>query len=153
PVEITADAARAYADATNANIGAYPATAPPMFGVAYTFAALGAPLFDPDLQVDMMRLVHGDQDMTFVRPVRPGDVITSKSKIADIVEKTSGEIITIAITAVNQKNEVVLEAKSGLFVRGARKKENLDAEKTERDAEEAAWNAMPKAWSSTETVA
>jgi acyl dehydratase len=156
PVEVTADAALAYASATNANIAAYQgrdAVAPPMFGVSYTFAGLGAPLFDPELNVDMMRLVHGDQDMTFVRPVRPGDVITTTSKVLDIVEKTSGEIITVGITGKNQKGEVVLEAKSGLFVRGPRKKENVEAERAERDAEEAAWEQAPRAWSSTEMVA
>ena len=147
---VTLEGAKAYAAATNTS---FDGIAPPMYGVAYTFAALGAPLFDSDLQVDMMRLVHGDQDMTFVRPVKPGDVITSTSRIVEIVEKTSGEIIAIGITAKNQRGETVLEAKSGLFVRGARKKENVDAERKEKDAEEAAWESAPAAWKSTETVA
>ena len=150
---VTAAGSRAYADATNAKIAAYDTIAPPMYGVAYTFAALGAPLFDSELEVDMMRLVHGDQDMTFVRAVKPGDVITSRSRVSDIVEKTSGEIINIGITAANQKGEVVLEAKSGLFVRGPRKKENVDSERAEKGAEEAAWGAAPQAWTSTENVA
>ena len=147
---VTAEAARAYADATDAPPREI---APPMYGVAFTFAALGAPLFDTDLEVDMMRLVHGDQEMTFVRPVKAGDVIKASSRVVDIVEKTSGEIINIGITAQNQSGDVVLEAKSGLFVRGARKKENLDAEKQERAAEEAAWDAAPKAWVATQSVA
>lgn len=156
PVTVTAEAARAYADATNAGIPAYEgpaAVAPPMYGVTYTFAALGAPLFDPDLQVDMMRLVHGDQDMTFAAPVRPGDVITSMSRVLDIADKTSGELITIGVSAKNQQGRTVLEARSGLFVRGPRKKENIAAEKSERDAEEAAWSQAAPAWSATETVA
>jgi (3R)-3-hydroxyacyl-CoA dehydrogenase / 3a,7a,12a-trihydroxy-5b-cholest-24-enoyl-CoA hydratase / enoyl-CoA hydratase 2 len=156
PVTVAAEAARAYADATNARIAAYEGAepmAPPMYGVAYTFAGLGAPLFDPELQVDMMRLVHGDQDMSFLRPVRPGDTITTSSRVVDIVEKTSGEIITVGITAKNQGGEVVLEAKSGLFVRGPRKKENIAAEKSERDAEEAAWAEAPVAWTAEEKVA
>ncbi len=150
PFPITAEAARAYAEATNTACGDI---APPMYGVAFTFAALGTPLFDPDLHVDMMRLVHGDQDMTFEKPVKPGDVITSTSRIVDIVEKTSGEIVTVGITAKNQDGDVVLEAKSGLFVRGPRKKENVEAERKERDAEEAAWTSAPAAWTETETVA
>ena len=156
PFAVTAEAGVAYADATNATSTRYrgaDAIVPPMYGVAYTFAALGAPLFDPDLHVDMMRLVHGEQDMRFERPVRPGDVITSTSVIADIVEKTTGEVIDIDITAKNQRGEVVLTAKSGLFIRGARKRENLDAEKQAREQEEAAWNAQPVAWTRTETVA
>src|SRR2546423_12045730 len=80
PVDITADAARAYADATNANIAAYPGVAPPMYGVAFTFAALGAPLFDPDLQVDMMRLLPREHDLTVLPPLEGGDVLTAKSQ-------------------------------------------------------------------------
>ena len=150
PFPVTADAAGAYARATNIDPRD---AAPPMYGVAFTFAALGAPLFDPDLHVDMMRLVHGDQEMTFRAAVKAGDVITASSKVADIVEKSSGEIITVAMTAKNQKGDVVLEAKSGLFVKGARKKDSVDTERAEKDAEEQAWAASPSAWTSTETVA
>jgi acyl dehydratase len=156
PFAVTADAGTDYADATNARIARYrgaDALTPPMYGVAFTFAALGAPLFDPDIQVDMMRLVHGEQDMRFLAPVRAGDIITAESVIADIVEKTSGEVIDIAITAKNQRGETVLEAKSGLFIRGARKRDNADAERAAKDAEEAAWTSAPVAWTRTEKVA
>lgn len=155
PVAVSADAARAYAAATNANLAAYEganAIAPPMFGVAFSVKALSAPLFDPELQVDMMRLVHGDQDMRFLAPVRAGDVITSTSKVLDIADKTTGELLTVAVSSQNQRGEPVLEAKSGLFVRGPRKKESLEAEKREREAEEAAWNAKGPAWTATHVV-
>lgn len=156
PMEVSAQAARAYADATNAQLGAYEgpnAVAPPMYGVAFTFAGLGAPLFDPELHVEMMRLVHGEQDMRFLAPVRPGDVVRTRSKILDIAEKTSGELISIGIETTNQRDERVLEVQSGLFVRGPRRKDNLAAEKAARDEEEEAWAAAPLLWTSTERVA
>lgn len=155
PVSVTAEGARAYAAATNADLPAYggaSAMAPPMFGVAFSIKALSAPLFDPELQVDMMRLVHGDQDMTFLLPVRPGDVITSTSKVVDIADKTTGELLTVAINATNQRGETVLQARSGLFIRGPRKKESLEAEKKEREAEEAAWSSQGPAWTATQVV-
>ncbi len=155
PVMVSADGARAYAAATNAKLPAYEgpsASAPPMFGVAFSVKALSAPLFDPELKVDMMRLVHGDQDMRFLAPVRPGDVITSTSKVLDIADKTTGELLTVAVSSLNQRGEPVLEAKSGLFVRGPRKKESLEAEKREREAEEAAWSAKGPAWSASQVV-
>jgi acyl dehydratase len=155
PFPVSADAGRAYADASNANdIAAYKDIAPPMYGVAYSFAALGAPLFDPDLHVDMMRLVHGDQDMTFVRAVKAGDVIQAQSKVAAITEKSTGEVIDVEMTCTNQRGEVVLEAKSGLFVRGPRKKDGPEGGGGEKkDPDEEAWSAAPVAWSVTETVA
>jgi len=153
---VTAEAARAYALATNATFSAYEgqnAIAPPMFGVAFTLSALGMPMFDPELGANMMRLVHGDQDMRFLAAVKPGDVISATSKIENIVDKTMGEVITIGITAKNQRGASVLQASSGLFIRGARKKENIAAERAERDAEEAEWEVATPAWSSTVTVA
>ena len=155
PCAVTAEGAAAYAGATNADIAAYvgqDAVAPPMFGVAFSVKALSAPLFDPELRVDMMRLVHGDQEMRFVAPVRAGDVITSTSKVLDVADKTTGELLTVAVTSKNQRGDVVLEAKSGLFVRGPRKKESLEAEKRERDAEEAAWQGRGQAWTATQVV-
>lgn len=155
PFPVNAEAARAYAEASNASdIGAYRDIAPPMYGVAFSFAALGAPLFDSDLRVDMMRLVHGDQDMKLIRAVKPGDTISARSKIAAITEKSTGEVIDIEITCTNQRGDIVLEAKSGLFVRGPRKKDAPDGSGAEkRDPDEDAWNAAPVAWSAMETVA
>jgi acyl dehydratase len=101
----------------------------------------------------MMRLVHGEQDMRFVKAVEPGDVITSTSTNAAIVEKASGEVIDIAITSKNQRGEIVMEAKSGLFVRGARKKDAAEGERKEKDADEEAWAKAPALWTATETVA
>lgn len=136
--EVTAENARAYAEATNAgDISAYggdAAIAPPMYGVTYSFAALGAPLLDPELDVDMMRLVHGEQDMRFLAPVKPGDAIKSTSTIESITEKSSGELIVIKIASENQRGEAVLEATSGLFVRAARTKpKGVNEKETPKD--------------------
>jgi (3R)-3-hydroxyacyl-CoA dehydrogenase / 3a,7a,12a-trihydroxy-5b-cholest-24-enoyl-CoA hydratase / enoyl-CoA hydratase 2 len=121
--DITAENAGAYAAATLAHIDAYPAVSPPMFGVCATFAMLGTPLFDPELEANMMRLVHGEQDMTFLDVIKPGDKITARSTIQDIVEKPTGELLQIAITATNQHGTEVLRSVSGLFIRGSRKRD------------------------------
>ncbi len=122
--EVSASGARDYAAATDANIAAYEgeqAVAPPMFGVAYSFGALTAPILDGDLGAELMRLVHGEQDMRFVRSVRPGDVIRSTSTIERIEEKSSGELLVVGIESVNQRGEPVLRTSSGLFIRGSRR--------------------------------
>lgn len=158
-VTVGKDAAVAYAEAVRGvdtppiEKTASGEVVPPMYGVSYSFGALGAPLFDPDLGADMMRLVHGEQDMRFLLPVRPGDVITSTSRIEAIEQKTTGELLVVGITAKNQRGEAVLEAKSGLFIRGPRKRENLEGEKAEKQNEEAAWQAQPKAFEDVVVVA
>jgi acyl dehydratase len=159
PFVVTKAGAVAYAEATIGQGGvaidktASGEVAPPMYGVAFSFGALGAPVLDPDLGVEMMRLVHGEQDMRFLAPVKPGDVISSTSRVAAIEEKTTGELLVVGITSTNQRGEVVLEAKSGLFVRGPRKRENLDGERQEKANEEAAWLALPKVFEDTVVVA
>ena len=160
-VAVTRAGAVAYAEAVRGKDGPFIAAtadgrvAPPMYGVAFSFGALGAPLFDPDLGADMMRLVHGEQDMRFLLPVSPGDVITSTSRIEAIEVKTSGELLVVAITAKNQRDETVLEAKSGLFVRGPRRPDRADGdvEKATKQHEEAHWAALPSLFTDTVVVA
>jgi acyl dehydratase len=125
PFTVTAEGARAYAEATNAGIAAYEgddAVAPPMFGVAYGFGAMTAPLFDSDLNVDMLRLVHGEQDMRFFEPVRPGDRIAAASRILSIDEKATGEVLNLSLRCTNQDGNDVLETHAALFIKAPRKK-------------------------------
>lgn len=155
-VTVTAEAARAYAAATDANVPAYEgegAIAPPMFGVAYSFGALTAPILDGELGADLMRLVHGEQDMRFLRPVHPGDVIRSRSTIERIEEKSSGELLVVGIDCVNQRNEPVLRIESGLFIRGPRRRDKVAGERKERDDAKDAFEALPARFSVTQRVA
>jgi acyl dehydratase len=146
-------------DATAANdIDAYTgddAIAPPMFGVAFSFGALGAPILDGDLNVDMLRLVHGEQDMAFLRAVRPGSKIRSVSRISDIQEKSSGELLLVGIESFDEAGDKVLEATSSLFIRGPRRKtkDAVKAERGARDDASAAFDDAPELFSATQEVA
>ena len=51
-------------------------------------------MMDPDLKVDVLRLLHGEQDMEFINPIRPGDEITASAKMAAIETKATGETLT-----------------------------------------------------------
>ncbi|MCP4504557.1 MAG: hypothetical protein GY822_32015 [Deltaproteobacteria bacterium] len=149
PFEVTPEAARAYAEATNANLDAYvgdDAVAPPQMGVVFSFGALGAPIADGDLNMDYMRMLHGEHTMEFAALVRPGDVIKSQSTVTSIDEKESGEVLNIAIESKNQHGDVVLNAKAGLFVRASRKRVKSE------DVVDP-FEAMPKLFSSDVVVA
>lgn len=155
-VTVTAEAARAYAAATDAAIAAYEGdggVAPPMFGVAYSFGALTAPILDGDLDADLMRLVHGEQDMRFLRPVHPGDVIRSRSRIERIEEKSSGELLVVGIDSVNQRDEPVLRTESGLFIRGPRRRDKVQGERSEREAAADAFESAPRVFEAKQAVA
>src|SRR5260370_31814642 len=102
--------------------------APPTFGVSVNWAALMKAMMDPDLHVDLLRLVHGEQDMEFPNPIHPGDVITANAKIVSIEAKTTGETMTVELNAANQEGQPVQKTLFIIFIRGAR---NRDAGSSE----------------------
>jgi acyl dehydratase len=118
---VEADHVAAYARAIDADLPAYfqeCAAAPPMYGVVFQFMAMAQPLLDGELGVNVMRLVHGEQDMRFVRLVQAGDVIQTHARVENITDKTSGELLEVGLFSDNQRGERVLETRMGLFIRG-----------------------------------
>lgn len=95
--------------------------APPMYAVATIWASIMGVVSDPDLKVDVVRLLHGEQDMEFIRPLRPGDKITAVAKVASIETKASGEILVIEINARNQAGEKVNRTLFNAFIRSGGK--------------------------------
>jgi acyl dehydratase len=133
--EVTLDAIQKYARAYNDdNLAFFDANrqagivAPPMFAVTVTWNALMTAVMDPDLQADLLRLVHGEQDMEFTNPIRPGDTITSSAKIISIETKASGETMTIELNASNQTGNRVNKTLFSAFIRGGRNRGAVRAE-------------------------
>ena len=121
PWTVEAPATRAYAAATNTSNPRYldgDIIAPPMYGVVFQFLALAQPLFDSELGVNMLRLVHGEQDMHFLKPVKPGDVIKTTTTVKAITDRTSGELMDVGLESFNQNGEKVAETLTGLFIKG-----------------------------------
>jgi len=96
--------------------------APPMYAVVVTWPSILSVIGDPDLKVDVVRLLHGEQDMEFIRPIRPGDQITSVAKIASIETKAGGETLVIEIDAKNQSGATVNRTLFNAFIRGGGKR-------------------------------
>ena len=142
--EVTLDAIQKYARACNDDNLAFfdtnrPAgiVAPPMFAVVETWNALMTAVLDPDLQADLLRLVHGEQDMEFTNPIRPGDVITASAKIISIETKASGETMTVELNASNQTGHHVNKTLFSAFIRGGRNRDAVRAESADRIVESA----------------
>jgi acyl dehydratase len=122
---VTAEAFQKYARACNDDNRAFfdakrptGIVAPPMFGVVVTWQSVLQAVFDSEVGVDPIRLVHGEQDMEFRNPMRPGDAITSTSKIASIETKATGETMVIELNAHNQRGEPVQKTFFTIFIRG-----------------------------------
>ena len=92
--------------------------APPMFAVVYAGALAGEMLLDGDLALNLMMLVHGEQEFEFGEVVKSGDVITTESEIAEIYEKKGKSFITMATTSKNQRGEMTVKGRWTFIVRG-----------------------------------
>jgi len=92
--------------------------APPLFGVVVTWLSLLQAISDPELQADLLRLLHGEQDMEFFNPIRPGDKIVSSAKILSIETKPTGETVTIELEGADQNRQPKLRALFIAFIRG-----------------------------------
>jgi acyl dehydratase len=122
--EVTAEATQKYARAYNDDNPAYfdaarpgGVVAPPMFGVVVTWQSVLAAVMDPEVGADVLRLVHGEQDMEFGAPIRPGDRITTTAKIVSIETKSTGETLDVRLEAQNQRAQMVVRATFSAFIR------------------------------------
>ena len=125
--KVTEEAIRNYARAYgDTNYRYYDGTmAPPIFAVVYELPMLEKAWCDEGLhggpeeaKRNVLMLVHGEQQMKFHAPIRPGDTITAKAKVSNIVDKGSGEIVTFHVVSLNQNDEKVVESEWSLFIRG-----------------------------------
>jgi acyl dehydratase len=95
--------------------------APPMYAIVMIWSSIMGVVGDTDLKVDVVRLLHGEQDMEFFSPIRPGDKITSIAKVASIETKATGETLVLEINATNQVGQVVNRSMFNAFIRGGGK--------------------------------
>ena len=125
---VTLEALQTYARACNDDNPRYfdPAApggivAPPMFGVAVTWMSVVGAVGDPGLGADLLRLLHAEQDMEFIAPLRPGDEITTVARIASIEARPGGEAMTLELNARNRADAPVLRTLFGILIRAARR--------------------------------
>ena len=122
--EVTADAIEKYARATNDNNERYlsgtdDVVAPPVFPVVPAFGAFMNAAMDPELEADLLRLVHGAEEHVIHRPLKPGDVITVSPLLESVDKKDTGETFTAKANLTDQNGELVAEVRGTMFIRGS----------------------------------
>lgn len=107
--------------------------APPMFGVTWVVPSTERVVdHDADLHVDTLHLVHGEQEIEFMRPVSPGEVIDTSAAIVSIETKATGEVLGVESTSRTQNGELVQRAVFSAFIRsGGSGRPSQNAPKTE----------------------
>ena len=94
--------------------------APPMYAAVATWTPLINAITDPELGVDLVRLLHNAQEMDFLAPIRPQDSIISRGNVAAIESVAGGETLTIELDAHNQRGDAVNRTRFTVFIRGRR---------------------------------
>jgi acyl dehydratase len=82
--------------------------APPMFAVVYSAGSVAPPIFDPEIGIDFMRMVHGGQEFEWSEPVCAGDVITTETTFKDFSEKDGRKFYVFESVSRNQEGQEVV---------------------------------------------
>ena len=94
---------------------------PPTFPTVFAMAGGLMEVMLNDLKLDLARILHGGQQYEYLKPIKPGDIVTGKVKIADAFEKQgkSGtmDFIVMETTYTNQNGEKVLVDTSTMIQR------------------------------------
>lgn len=118
--EVTRERLAEYAAATNDPIPAHRSgeVAAPVFAIVPVFEALLVPAVDA-LPVELIpRVVHGEQDFHFHRPIRPGDKLVSRGKMIGYEGLENGTRAAIYLECRTEEGELVNEQYVTTFVRG-----------------------------------
>jgi acyl dehydratase len=130
PFEVTAASIREFADAIGdpnpvyrddaaAKEAGYEAViAPPSYLTKLNFIYGPAVMGDPELGLNYAMVVHGEQVYEHTRPVRAGDVLIAKPRIASIAAKGANEFMVTEAVIETDQGERVAVARSTIVSRG-----------------------------------
>lgn len=125
----------AYAAATDDPNPAYGDIAPPMYHVRPLMPLMSALAADPELDLDRLRLVHGEHAATFYRPLRDGDRLDLSARLLSLEDKPSGRVATFGLY-IHVAGALAVEATTTYFVR-AKQTDAAPREKAARAPEAA----------------
>lgn len=92
--------------------------APPTFAFTLTMKAMAAAMFDPELGMNYALVVHGEQRFHYDRPIVAGDLLSVRTRIADIATRGANEILTMQSAISDAGGEVVAHTNEVIVSRG-----------------------------------
>jgi acyl dehydratase len=115
PFEVTLDHVRAFAEATGGDYDGGPA--PATYPIVLAFDAMNA-FLDAE-QVDLFRIVHGEQRFAYTRPVLPGDVLTATLTVASLRRIGDADVIGTTSEITDVMGALVCTTRATLVHTGA----------------------------------
>jgi acyl dehydratase len=92
--------------------------APPMFAVVYSGPAVAPAIFDSEVGLDFVRMVHGGQEFRWGALVVAGDEITTEASVKDISERAGNGFYVFETRSTNQDGDTVCVGTWTNIVRG-----------------------------------
>ncbi len=83
--------------------------APPSFAATFAMQPFAVACSDPELALNVLRLVHGEQEFEFRDVIRPGDILETTGEITRIAERGNLDFLEVTTTTHNQRGEVVVK--------------------------------------------
>jgi acyl dehydratase len=117
---LEATAGIAYAQATNDPIVAHNdgTFIPPIYGVVPAWEKVFEVVADVVPEEYLFKVVHGEQDMIFHQPLRPGMELSTTARGESIAVKDSGTTLVVKTESVDSQSRPVLTQFFTMFYRG-----------------------------------
>ena len=71
--------------------------APPLFGIVPAMRVLRKAIANDTLPLPVDQTVHGEHEMTFISPIRPGDVLHTDGRVCTTEKRSSGTTVNIEL--------------------------------------------------------
>jgi acyl dehydratase len=88
------------------------AIAPPTFAALIASPAWSQIFDDPELELSVERIVHGDQRFTFMRPLLSGDVVIATASIDKVRVRGGAELISATVDITGRDAEPICIAQA-----------------------------------------
>jgi acyl dehydratase len=89
--------------------------APPTFPVLISVRCAQA--FFDDINLDLSRVVHGDQRFAYTRPIRAGDRLAAVCEVQEIMSRAGNEFLTNRVDITTDTGDPVVSVWARLVVR------------------------------------
>jgi acyl dehydratase len=115
PRQVTEEHVRAFAAAVGSDYPGGPA--PATYPIVLAFDAMNA--FLEAVEVDLFRIVHGEQKFAYERPVVPGDELSATLTVTSLRQIGGADIIGTASDVVDADGSLVCTTSATLVHKGA----------------------------------
>jgi hypothetical protein len=114
-VTIDEEGVRAFARAVDQR---GPGVPPTILTVPELEAGLNNVVSDPELGVDLARVLHGEQAYEWLRPVTRGEALVTQASIESIRGRGALQFLTLRTEVRDERGDRVALARSTLLIRG-----------------------------------